>query len=229
VVVAGSGRQALELWQREPFDLILLDVQMPEMDGFETARLIRQRERGTDRHTPILAMTAYAMKGDRERCLEAGMDDYVSKPIRVAELHAAIARLTPAGSSAEPHSTPASSSARLRELVDWESALCYVGGDEELLRDLTGTFLRECPRWRERVKAAIAAGDPAELHAAAHPFKNSLNTLGARRAGELLFQLETMGRGGDLTGSEKTQRELDMELTRLLPALEQFAGLPAQA
>jgi CheY-like chemotaxis protein len=90
VVVAQNGREAVEIWQREEVDLILMDVQMPEMDGLEATRWIRERERETGKHTPIIAMTAHAMKGDRERCLEAGMDGYLSKPIRPRELEETI-------------------------------------------------------------------------------------------------------------------------------------------
>ena len=95
VVVAESGRQALDAWRKQPFDLILMDVQMPEMDGFEATALIREQEKSGAKHVPIIAMTAHAMVGDRERCLAAGMDDYVSKPINTTDLFAAIERLMP--------------------------------------------------------------------------------------------------------------------------------------
>jgi two-component system sensor histidine kinase/response regulator len=90
VTVVGNGREAVAAMETQSFDLVLIDVQMPDMDGFEATRLIRQRERETGRRTPIVAMTAYAMKGDKERCLEAGMDDYLSKPINSKELLARV-------------------------------------------------------------------------------------------------------------------------------------------
>jgi CheY-like chemotaxis protein len=95
VLVAENGRKALDLLDREQVDLVLMDVQMPVMDGFEATALIRQRENGTGRRLPIIALTAHAMKGDRERCLAAGMDDYLSKPIHAPDLHRAIASLCP--------------------------------------------------------------------------------------------------------------------------------------
>ena len=95
VVVAGNGKEALAAWERQAFDLILMDVQMPGMDGFEVTARIREQEKGTSRHIPIIAMTAHAIKGDREHCLEAGMDGYVSKPIQAKELFQAIADLAP--------------------------------------------------------------------------------------------------------------------------------------
>jgi CheY-like chemotaxis protein len=94
VVVARDGRQAVESFARERFDLVLMDVQMPEMDGLEAARVIRERELASGTHTPILALTARALKEDRERCLSAGMDGYLSKPVRVAELEEAIRQAT---------------------------------------------------------------------------------------------------------------------------------------
>jgi two-component system, sensor histidine kinase and response regulator len=96
VVVAESGKKAVDAWRKQSFDLILMDVQMPEMDGFEATAVIRQNEQGSSRHIPIIAMTAHALVGDRERCLSAGMDDYVSKPINNIFLFEAIERLLPA-------------------------------------------------------------------------------------------------------------------------------------
>jgi PAS domain S-box-containing protein len=100
VVLAGSGKKALEAWRKQTFDIILMDVQMPEMDGFEATARIREHEKSSRKHIPIIALTAHAMVGDRERCLAAGMDDYVSKPIKVDHLFAAIERLLPAGAKA---------------------------------------------------------------------------------------------------------------------------------
>ncbi len=96
VRIANNGREAVDLAQSEVFDVVFMDVQMPEMDGFEAAAAIRASERGTDRHLPIVALTAHAMKGDREHCLAAGMDDYLSKPVRAAEIAATLARCTAA-------------------------------------------------------------------------------------------------------------------------------------
>ena len=100
VVVAESGKEALDAWRKQTFDLILMDVQMPEMDGFEATSVIREQEKSGTKHIPIIAMTAHAMVGDRERCLAAGMDDYVSKPIKAANLFAAIERAMPATAKA---------------------------------------------------------------------------------------------------------------------------------
>jgi CheY-like chemotaxis protein len=111
VVVTDNGRDAVRLSQEEAFDLILMDVQMPVMDGLQATAAIRERERATGRHQPIIAMTAHVMKGDREQCLEAGMDGYVAKPIRFTELHATIEDLTAADAEAEPATDDAPSEA----------------------------------------------------------------------------------------------------------------------
>jgi CheY-like chemotaxis protein len=219
--VAGDGREAIAAWETGSFDLILMDVQMPEVDGFMATAAIREREMSTGRRRiPILAMTAYAMKGDRERCLDCGMDGYVSKPIRSDELYAAIQALVEPNGEREP-AVP--TSPPLLELVDWQSALNYVGGDEELLRELTQTFVSECPRWLKALDAALSRNDAAGVSAAAHPFKNSLSVLGAKSAADFAFRLEKMGRGNDLTGSAEVRKTLQAELDELLPALSHFA------
>ena len=223
--IAGDGRETIAAWENGHFDLILMDVQMPEVDGFMATAAIRERETNTGRRrTPILAMTAYAMKGDRERCLECGMDGYVSKPIRSDELYAAIQSLVEPNGEREP-AVP--TSPPLQELVDWQSALNYVGGDEELLRELTQTFVSECPRWLKALDAALSRNDAAGVSAAAHPFKNSLSVLGAKSAADFAFRLEKMGRGNDLTGSAEVRKALQVELDELLPALSHFADRAA--
>ncbi len=226
ITVANNGREALELWERDPFDMILMDVQMPVLDGLSTATAIREREPARGTHIPILAMTAYAMKGDRDRCLDAGMDDYVSKPIRSEELCAAIARLAGGKSEAAPRpSVNGSPVDQLRQLVAWDEALSYVGDDVDLLRDLTGTFLEECPSWLANLDAALNRNDPPAVQEAAHPFKNSLQLLGAKAAGDLVYRLEKMGRDQKLEGADDLRKALEVELKKLLPALRRFASV----
>ena len=222
--VVSSGREVVEVWARKPFDLILMDVQMPEMDGFEATNAIRVRERDSGRRIPILAMTAHAMKGDRERCLNAGMDGYVSKPIHSDELYSAIAALVDAApkpvesSPIVPKSAPP-----LRELVAWDEALGYVGGDEELLRELIQTFVVECPVWMRSLDAALKRNDADAIHAVCHPFKNSLYLFGAKAAGDHASRLELMGRDRNLTGAADVRKSLQSELDTLMPALREFA------
>jgi CheY-like chemotaxis protein len=102
VTLAATGQQAVDRWSEQPFDAVLMDVQMPDMDGLQATGVIREREKGTGRHTPIIALTAHAMKGDRERCLGAGMDNYITKPINSAELMAVLQSAVAASRAAEP-------------------------------------------------------------------------------------------------------------------------------
>jgi signal transduction histidine kinase/CheY-like chemotaxis protein/HPt (histidine-containing phosphotransfer) domain-containing protein len=208
VTVAGNGREALVLLERQTFDLVLMDVQMPEMDGFEAAAAIRRSERETGRHLPILAMTAYAMKGDRERCLQSGMDGYVPKPVQPRELFEAICRLVPPEDE-EPR----------KEVLDRDKALETVGGDVQLLQELVRIYCSECPRWLAEIRAAISQQDSARLRRAAHTLRGSLDTLGAASASAAAMRLEAMGRTGDLTESEAAYMLLAKDLECLQPAL----------
>ncbi len=226
VTVAVNGREALEMLQRQPFDLVLMDGQMPEMDGFEATAAIRQREQGTGNHLPIIAMTAFAMKGDRERCLAAGMDDYVSKPFKIAELTEAITRLTTPRPPGEPPAPPEVelTPSQLEEVFNPKDALAQVDGNETLLRDLVGLFLTECPRWMTEMDEAIRQRDAGQIKRAGHNLKGSLGMIGARTAYDAALELEAMGRAHDLTGVEGTYSALQQGINRLLPVLERYVS-----
>jgi PAS domain S-box-containing protein len=220
VTVAGSGEEVLaRLEGRERYDVVLMDVQMPGMDGLEATARIRQREASAGGRVPVVAMTAYAMTGDRERCLEAGMDDYVSKPVRVHELFAAIGRAMKRSSLPSPLAEEEASSPGP---IDWASARRHAGGDDRLLRDLVRLFLKEHPRWLAELRQAIGAADPAAVRAAAHSLKGSLGTLGVRVAFELAARLEALGREGRLAGAEDACALLETEIERLRPQLSAF-------
>jgi PAS domain S-box-containing protein len=225
VVVVGNGAEAVAALERDPFDLVLMDVQMPEVDGFQATAAIRRREAAAGRHTPILAMTAYAMKGDRERCLAAGMDGYVSKPIRARELFNAMAAVV--GGAPPPDLPPGPEpAAAAGEAPDWETALKWAGGDRQLLGELVRLFLDRCPEWLAELRRALAAGDAARLHRAAHALKGNLGNLGARAACERAQRIEIMGREGQLAGADEACRALEQSLERLRPALAAFAPTP---
>jgi two-component system sensor histidine kinase/response regulator len=218
VVVAGNGREALAAAAAQPFDFILMDVQMPEMDGFEATAALREREKASGTHTPIIAMTAHAMKGDRERCLAAGMDGYVSKPVRAEELYAAIGDLAPAAGTGPSADGPPS-----EPVLDVAEALGRLGGDRELLRELAATFLDQAPRWMEAIGQAVARRDAGQLKASAHPLKGSLGTFAANGAFAAAQRLETMGREGNLEGGPDAWDCLQREMARLTPALAELA------
>jgi CheY-like chemotaxis protein/HPt (histidine-containing phosphotransfer) domain-containing protein len=216
VVLAGNGREAVDVLGREPFDLVLMDVQMPEMDGLEATARIRQREQETGRHTPIIALTAHAMKGDRERCLAAGMDEYVAKPIQPQELAAAIDRLAATRDGVCP---PAA--------VNREAALERVGGDAGLLGELAGLFLDSYAQQVAELRAALGRGDVPAVQCLAHGLKGALAIFGAAAAVETAQHLEAMARRGDLAEAEPACAALEEALTGVGPALAEWAGRPA--
>jgi CheY-like chemotaxis protein/HPt (histidine-containing phosphotransfer) domain-containing protein len=209
VIVVGDGKQAVAAAENDRFDAILMDVQMPQLNGFEATAAIRAREAASGGHLPIIAMTAHAMKGDREKCLAAGMDGYVCKPVQAAELYQAIASVAPEGPS-EGESQPVWNRAK---------ALAHVGGDGELLRELAGLFLAECPRRFAEVCEAVAQSDAGKLRLSAHTLKGTVGNFAATAAWEAAQRLEAMGQRGDLTGAAEAVAALDTELARLRPAL----------
>jgi two-component system sensor histidine kinase/response regulator len=214
VVVAGSGRLALEALEKQAFDLVLMDVQMPEMDGFEATATIRQNEAITGTRIPIIAMTAHAMKGDRERCLHAGMDAYISKPIQVNELLKMIESL--AGGAGSVEGTKEAESA----VMDRSLALARVDGDESLLADLAKLFCEESPAMMAAIEEAVSAKDSERLQRAAHSLKGAAATLSAQKAFEAALSLERLGRSGDLSQVEKAYALLEMQVQRLQSVLE---------
>jgi PAS domain S-box-containing protein len=230
VVVAGNGKQALSalfgehygtqeaptISEAAPFDLVLMDVEMPEMGGFEATAAIRASE-PQGRHLPIIALTAHAMKGDRERCLAAGMDDYLTKPIRGLELFRAMERLLSHESippPAEHDSSPAP------DVLDRAAAMERVGGDPQLLRDLAAVFVTESPKWLKEIHEAIQAEDAMKLKRSAHTLKGAVGIFGATEAFEASLRLEKMGSQNDLSQVAQAWSLLEHALDRLRPALE---------
>jgi CheY-like chemotaxis protein len=215
VVVAHNGREALTILERERFDLALMDVQMPEIDGLEATLRIRQQERATGLHLPIIAMTAHAMKGDRERCLEVGMDGYISKPIQPAELFKVMAELIPTGAAAlnSPMSKPPSA------VFNQAVALEQVEGDEELLAELAELFRGDSARLLEEIKQAIAREESQGLERAAHTLKGAAGNFGAQGVVVAAERLEKMGQAGELVEAEAVCAGLEAEVGCLNAAL----------
>jgi two-component system sensor histidine kinase/response regulator len=233
IVVANNGREAVaELEQaslnRQPFDLVLMDVQMPEMDGLEATAKIRELERGSGRHVPIVAMTARAMKGDRERCLAAGMDGYLAKPVRSKELRAAIrAVLSGATVGSTPRTEEEDHMVRTADPtagVDWAFARESVGDNENLLRMLIEAALQEHPRLLAELRRAVESADAAAVGRAAHAVKGSIRYFGVTPAFELAYTLECMGNSGDLTGAAEVLDSMEQQCTKLLAELAEYLG-----
>jgi PAS domain S-box-containing protein len=222
VTVVENGREAVWRSRAQPFDLILMDVQMPEMDGLEATGAIRARERQVGGHIPIIAITAHAMKGDRELCIEAGMDDYISKPIRPSALYDTLAKVL-ASSGPNQHDAQAKGD-RMNDntLVDWSVARETCQGDETLLREIVSTFLEEAPRMVDSIRIATRAGDAKTVHRAAHTLKGALGHLGAKQAYDLALALETMGRQGDLAEAAGALGSLDRAMAKLTPVLVDY-------
>ena len=187
VTVANNGREAVDACQQQEFDVILMDVQMPELDGLAaTGEIKTLQQQGEIRVTPIVAMTAHAMKGDRERCLEAGMDEYISKPIRPQELLRILSSMCPShketqeplGVSVAPDDSEKGKSMS-QQVIDWDKLLETAMGDEELARDVADAFLSESPKVLSDLKMAIADEQSDNANRAAHTLKGSLRTMGA--------------------------------------------------
>ena len=215
VTVAANGRLALEALDTQAFDVILMDVQMPEMDGFEATGAIRKMEAVTGTRIPIIAMTAHAMLGDRERCLGAGMDGYISKPVQAEDL----IKLTEAlatGAKGPVDAVPDPPSA----VLDRNLALARVDGDEALLADLAKLFCEESPKMLAALLQAVSRKDAERLQRAAHSLKGAVATFAAHDAFEAALKLERLGRAGDLSGAEKAYEALESQIERLRSVLQ---------
>ena len=198
ITVVGDGRRALEAWAAGRFDLVLMDVQMPEMDGFEAVAAIRTAEAaaGAGAHIPLIALTAHAMKGDRERCLAGGFDAYVPKPIRSETLFATIDELLAGLPDDVPAPAPSPTVA-----FDRAMAMECVGDDEGLLREILGLFLDDCPRLLGELDAAIRSGDAPALRRAAHTIKGTAGHFGAAGVVAAALRLEAAGHAGSCAGA----------------------------
>lgn len=223
VAVASDGREAVAALQCQPFDVVLMDVQMPEMDGLAATAAIRQREEATGRRTPIVAMTAHAMKGDRQRCLEAGMDAYVSKPVRAQELFDVINGLL-----GEPQSPAAVREAgATHDPVDWDEALLATQGDQALLRAMVAAFLDESGGLLAGLRDAFDRRDAEAVRLTAHTLLGSLRYFGARIAVRALSQLEQYARANDLSGAEDLAGSVEQHVVDVTRSMEEFIASTA--
>jgi PAS domain S-box-containing protein len=225
VTVANNGREALGLLKDHAFDLVLMDVQMPEMDGLEATQAIRQLEvAGKLPHQPrtplpIIAMTAHAMKGDRERCLESGMNGYVTKPIRSRELEDALAALFLTAMKRPERVEPEN---RPDGVIDWAAALQSADGDVDLLKIVAAAFLKEATGHQAQLVAALSAGDAAAVQRIGHLFKGLLSTLGAVAARGLAEQIESAGRQADLVAAARGSAAFGEQLRQVTTSLTAF-------
>jgi signal transduction histidine kinase/FixJ family two-component response regulator len=250
VVVVDNGSKAVDAVAREPFDLVLMDVQMPGMDGFEATRAIRNSESGTMRYIPIIAMTANAMKGDRETCLDAGMDSYIAKPINSRALFRAVESIPASVLSAdECHPNPQADAAELQlgtasrddqvpeqevvdtpsgptaPLIDWAVASESTPGGAENLRDLAEVLLIEAPRLAEEIYAACRERDKREMHLAAHSLKGTVAVFGIRAMVENSDKLELLAASGNFDDATPVLSEIRLQVSRLRSELTDWLSV----
>jgi two-component system sensor histidine kinase/response regulator len=225
VTVVANGKEALAALEKNSFDLVLMDMQMPEMDGFEATRLLREQEELTGKHQPVIAMTALAMNGDRERCMAVGMDSYLSKPIRPQELDDVLdSFLVPK----EEHSAEIEHDPVHNGSVEVIQLLDRLDDDRALLAELLEIFRREYPENVQCAQRAIDAKRPVDLQRAGHTLKGALGNLSATHASALAAELENMGRAFDLTRAQAVLDRLVPELGNVIRSLESLCPVVTQ-
>ncbi len=244
VQVANNGREAVDLFFRNPFDRVLMDVQMPEMDGLEATQIIRQRESRSGGHVPIIAMTAQALSGDRERCLAAGMDEYLTKPIRADQVFEVLESDFPNAvipkpvtlkpdraprrkTASEPVSSEVSPTPKTNGgHVNWTHAMSVVGGDVALLRDVAAACLEDFPRWLKEFEQGLAEQQAPVFRRAAHSLRGACRTFGWDRLATPTQELESLALAGNLASAETLLNSLRPELQACRTELQEFLAKP---
>ena len=221
VDVVDNGVRAVDAVLKQKYNVVLMDVQMPELDGLEATRQIRKQET-PGRHVPIIAVTAHAMQGDRERCLEAGMDDYISKPLQRQELLAALERWIKAEAEElvleQPAAPDRANSDGDDAVIDLESALPRFSGDKAFLLELLSEFIRQVESGGKQMRQAAGSGDAEALFQLAHSLKGAAGAFSAKRLMERTLELEQRARAGDLSGVEVLIARMEAEA----PLLKEF-------
>ncbi len=213
-----TGAEAVKALTLIPYDLILMDVQMPEMDGLEATTIIRQKEKERGGHIPIIAMTAYGIEGERERCLEAGMDDYISKPVQPERLVEAIEGLI-SGSTADNRQAPENAPSRETRIFDRSALLKRLGGDEQFCDELVKEFMEDVSVRLAQLKQALDDNDAAVVKHQAHTLKGASANIGAQALRDVAMEIETAGREGNFDLLGPIFRRLEDEFENLRTAV----------
>jgi CheY-like chemotaxis protein/HPt (histidine-containing phosphotransfer) domain-containing protein len=228
-----DGTEAIRSLETIPYDLVLMDVQMPEVDGFEATRRIRDPRSAVLHHgIPIIAMTAHAMQGDRERCLEAGMDDYVTKPISPEALAEALDRWLPREDAVPPAHAPAGPGAAApanaggaeAPVFDSAGMMARLMDDEELARIVVDGFLEDAPRLIEALRNCLGAGDAPGAIRQAHTIKGASATVGGEALRAVALEMEKAAMAGDFEAVAARLPDLESEFGRLREAMSDFTG-----
>jgi PAS domain S-box-containing protein len=236
VTVAGSGKEALTLLDNGSFDIVFMDMHMPDMDGLQTTARIRAREADTNRRTPIVAMTANAGEEAREQCLQNGMDAYVAKPIEDRDLLAAITAVLPASGETVPARTPAPAAEpapvepasvepaqpALTSVVNRAAVLARVGGNLKMLRELISVFRQDSTPILKSLAGALEKNDCKAVHHYAHTLKGMINFFGVSEVSELAYHLEKMGAAGDCSGGQESFDKLRRQIERMQAELDEI-------
>ena len=232
VTVVGDGQSAFDALEHDDFDVVLMDVQMPVVDGLVATEMIRGREQEGQSHIPIIAMTAHAMQGDREKCLAAGMDEYIPKPIRInvlrEKLTAVLTQLDGEVAAApDCVAPPADEETTASSALDWNHATVTVAGDESLLRELVTIYLGESRALMEQLAVAMAESDTALLLRTAHTLKGASISVGAHRIADLAQQVEAVAQHGKLSEAAGHLEPLRFEVDRAGQEIRAYVASPA--
>src|ERR1700722_7647185 len=232
VSAVSDGLEALAAFEREPFDVILMDQEMPNMNGLDATRAIRKLETSTGRHTRIIGLTGNATSEDERRCLNAGMDAFLSKPVRMEKLYGAVESEIQTSSEvdhSQPSPVPPDPAATKDAVAEDESVAAHLhratGGNQKLQRTLVKSFLQDAPKTLSLIRRAIAKKDAQKLASAAHALKGSISIFGAAKAVAIARDLEAMGRSGHLFHAGPQFRALESEFQRIKPELQAISSM----
>jgi CheY-like chemotaxis protein/nitrogen-specific signal transduction histidine kinase len=221
VTIVPTGIQALEALEHQRFDVVLMDLEMPEMNGIEATRAIRDRERISGGHIPIIAITAHAMKGHMERCLQSGMDGYISKPMRAEELYVKMEKIV---AKTPRKDTPPEKNMDVEKSIDREALMERVGGDRGLLKEIAELFVDDSAVLLAEMRGAIEERDAERLARTAHTLKGSVGNFAAPWAVEALVEVEGLARRWDLFGAAEALEKAEQEIHRVNGALAELVA-----
>jgi len=214
VVSVSNGLMAVEKAFSQKFDVILMDVQMPEMDGYEATAAIRKQEKASGSHTPIIAMTAHAMKGDKEKCLDRGMDDYISKPMKAEVLYRTIEKVL--NGKLKTQNAPCDIP------IDITKAMDVVDGDNDLFKELVDNFVEQIPDEMNKLKSTIESKNAQLIEETAHSLRGAIAVFGGKKTLQLVSEIENMGRNSQIHEIHEIYQQFELEMEKMNQYLSKF-------